>query len=102
LDGVLPVLHSFPTRRSSDLLRLRLANRRCGTEKQAGHSCCRGCPPGFPPRHTVLQRESSLPCRKRLPRCLQLWHPPSETFCPRRSEEHTSELQSPDHLVCRL
>src|SRR5258708_21192242 len=22
--------------------------------------------------------------------------------CPRRSEEHTSELQSPDHLVCRL
>src|SRR5258708_20555486 len=24
-------------------------------------------------------------------------------YCPRpRSEEHTSELQSPDHLVCRL
>src|SRR5258708_20970491 len=24
-------------------------------------------------------------------------------FCPpKRSEEHTSELQSPDHLVCRL
>src|SRR5947208_10319441 len=23
-------------------------------------------------------------------------------FKPRRSEEHTSELQSPDHLVCRL
>src|SRR5258708_31911494 len=22
--------------------------------------------------------------------------------CPLRSEEHTSELQSPDHLVCRL
>src|SRR5947208_16314196 len=22
--------------------------------------------------------------------------------CPKRSEEHTSELQSPDHLVCRL
>src|SRR5258708_14412488 len=30
--------------------------------------------------------------------------PPSKpAFCPvRRSEEHTSELQSPDHLVCRL
>src|SRR5947208_8226074 len=30
----------------------------------------------------------------------RLWH-----FAPRaelRSEEHTSELQSPDHLVCRL
>src|SRR5258708_22645395 len=23
-------------------------------------------------------------------------------FSPARSEEHTSELQSPDHLVCRL
>src|SRR5258708_30404022 len=26
----------------------------------------------------------------------------SPAFCPNRSEEHTSELQSPDHLVCRL
>src|SRR5258708_8137018 len=24
------------------------------------------------------------------------------SFNPKRSEEHTSELQSPDHLVCRL
>src|SRR5258708_28101544 len=24
------------------------------------------------------------------------------SFCSDRSEEHTSELQSPDHLVCRL
>src|SRR5258708_17328983 len=32
-------------------------------------------------------------------------HPPSEQRAQRmqdRSEEHTSELQSPDHLVCRL
>src|SRR5258708_23719454 len=27
-------------------------------------------------------------------------HPPGP--CAARSEEHTSELQSPDHLVCRL
>src|SRR5258708_25474147 len=27
---------------------------------------------------------------------------PSPTTTPSRSEEHTSELQSPDHLVCRL
>src|SRR5258708_26431452 len=27
---------------------------------------------------------------------------PSRTRSIRRSEEHTSELQSPDHLVCRL
>src|SRR5438552_18345888 len=25
-----------------------------------------------------------------------------EDYIPSRSEEHTSELQSPDHLVCRL
>src|SRR5258708_21154896 len=29
--------------------------------------------------------------------------PPHARVCPQgRSEEHTSELQSPDHLVCRL
>src|SRR5258708_27921742 len=27
---------------------------------------------------------------------------PGGSLCLRRSEEHTSELQSPDHLVCRL
>src|SRR5258708_21583355 len=27
---------------------------------------------------------------------------PQSRFVPPRSEEHTSELQSPDHLVCRL
>src|SRR5258708_28349310 len=45
--------------------------------------------------------------------CEAQWNSPSanrhavwtEIFSPRhfyRSEEHTSELQSPDHLVCRL
>src|SRR5258708_16325948 len=28
--------------------------------------------------------------------------PRSQSSLPPRSEEHTSELQSPDHLVCRL
>src|SRR5258708_31060046 len=28
--------------------------------------------------------------------------PEACAICPHRSEEHTSELQSPDHLVCRL
>src|SRR5258708_28442552 len=27
---------------------------------------------------------------------------PSQPYVASRSEEHTSELQSPDHLVCRL
>src|SRR5258708_18856930 len=29
-------------------------------------------------------------------------HQPRTPWSMRRSEEHTSELQSPDHLVCRL
>src|SRR5438552_13946052 len=35
---------------------------------------------------------------------LPLWNGPTSAMHrgPRRSEEHTSELQSPDHLVCRL
>src|SRR5947208_7596650 len=33
---------------------------------------------------------------------LSTWCPFSTVRVDRRSEEHTSELQSPDHLVCRL
>src|SRR5579863_10724148 len=58
-------LHSFPTRRSSDLM---------------------GPPPPRPPR-----RLGPIPGRGRV------WE-----ACGLRSEEHTSELQSPVHLVCRL
>src|SRR5438552_11016476 len=53
-------LHSFPTRRSSDL---------------------------------SANWPKSSACAARHRRC---------SACSRRSEEHTSELQSPDHLVCRL
>src|SRR5438552_6998611 len=53
-------LHSFPTRRSSDL------GRRGGGKTRLEGGCSHG-----------VRR-------------------------PQRSEEHTSELQSPDHLVCRL
>src|SRR5260364_87937 len=38
-----------------------------------------------------LQRDRQRPGMRRLP-----------GLRPQRSEEHTSELQSPDHLVCRL
>src|SRR5438552_10049453 len=58
-------LHSFPTRRSSDL-----------TIKKPARDCVRW---------------RSISSRR------------SRRFGPTaRSEEHTSELQSPDHLVCRL
>src|SRR5437867_7562145 len=62
------VLHSFPTRRSSDL---------------SGRA--RACPRG---RHRSGRRRRR-PCRRS-------WGSPP------RSEEHTSELQSPYDLVCRL
>src|SRR5258708_27504367 len=59
---------------------------------------------GDSPACRCSQEENSIDCR---------WHSDSEDFSdcrvsPRakrsdcRSEEHTSELQSPDHLVCRL
>src|SRR5207244_11465382 len=77
-------LHSFPTRRSSDLFSV----------------CSR----------SILRLISELPRGPSLKRLKQLLVPRmlkmnSFTFAPSvwlRSEEHTSELQSPDHLVCRL
>src|SRR5690606_42007117 len=86
--------HSFPTRRSSDLIRYLLTARKAGWYS-AGYT---GAPE---------TRSSELN---------ELWQPliwqerrfPSESFlsaeymCSLRSEEHTSELQSRENLVCRL
>src|SRR5262245_64124506 len=68
-------LHSFPTRRSSDLSRAGARRR----QPPAGPSVSspRGAPPGRVRRSPAGARA-------------------------RRSEEHTSELQSLRHLVCRL
>src|SRR5438876_8041724 len=41
-------------------------------------------------------------CRDRQPSAASLWHLSPPGSCGHRSEEHTSELQSPVHLVCRL
>src|SRR5438552_6587927 len=64
-------LHSFPTRRSSDL------SAAVPRPTRFSRSCS-----------TKLMRSS-----KRIAR---------SAARATRSEEHTSELQSPDHLVCRL
>src|SRR5258708_22475890 len=40
--------------------------------------------------------------RKRARSCRATGRRPRSSRCVPRSEEHTSELQSPDHLVCRL
>src|SRR5438876_235999 len=96
-----PALHSFPTRRSSDLgprrLRARLAAsvrdaRRGGRRERSAAAA------GDGPRRQQRRRR---PSRRRSPH-------DRDVSCPwgarqaRRSEEHTSELQSPVHLVCRL
>src|SRR5438876_6204656 len=65
--GDLRALHSFPTRRSSDLVR---------------HLFGAQAPPDRTPGATRVAN----PVPEHQP----------------RSEEHTSELQSPVHLVCRL
>src|SRR5438876_8122607 len=67
-------LHSFPTRRSSDLFRVE--------EPYWPDEGSGSCPDGqlFKIKHIARTSASRL----------------------LRSEEHTSELQSPVHLVCRL
>src|SRR5207244_12793843 len=78
-------LHSFPTRRSSDLLPIlveglgRIRRRMCGAPQIVV-----AVAPGL----DAARLEKNFPTDWRV-RLI-------------RSEEHTSELQSPDHLVCRL
>src|SRR5207244_12135991 len=84
-------LHSFPTRRSSDLGgRLGLPRARAPLGSH-GHSGLRASViPGLAPGVS------------RLPDLGFLLHRFFLSSHASRSEEHTSELQSPDHLVCRL
>src|SRR5437762_8043414 len=72
-----PDLHSFPTRRSSDLCRDRTARNR---------RVARRC------RQSALELQVRPESRRRSRLCRT----------GERSEEHTSELQSPMYLVCRL
>src|SRR5258708_30601519 len=46
-----------------------------------------------------ILRESISKWQRSAAASVQAWHCSSWHY---RSEEHTSELQSPDHLVCRL
>src|SRR5690348_17593674 len=82
------VLHPFPTRRSSDLER-RIRRRR-GSARGGGTGT--GSRRARRPRPRTRRRRGPRTSTARRSR------PPSAT----RSEEHTSELQSPVHLVCRL
>src|SRR5437764_4393141 len=58
-----------------------------------------------PPRSTLFPYTTlfrSLPLHARHTAFAACWSPDSDHRCPMRSEEHTSELQSPMYLVCRL
>src|SRR5207244_12660725 len=78
------VLHSFPTRRSSDLKNLRA---RPGTDRCSGRSFV-GQRSGGAGNHAFAAGNAGESAHRRVEI--------------ERSEEHTSELQSPDQPVCRL
>src|SRR5205814_10007438 len=87
----IPVLHSFPTRRSSDLT-----------------NCLPASGPAFISSHAVFVHCSTRPTNR--PTMIPITAKPTarltlasfDLAISRRSEEHTSELQSLRHLVCRL
>src|SRR5207253_9958248 len=87
-----PTLHSFPTRRSSDL-----------TGFAVSQSCFNGLPNvdrihQIIPSCIVRQIVNKLPSGFLIAAFVHVVCLPAPT----RSEEHTSELQSRGHLVCRL
>src|SRR5207248_11082227 len=82
------VLHSFPTRRSSDL-------RACWPTRPTGPPGPRARP-GRSPGARRSTTTSSGPSPTSRPASGRCGHRAT------RSEEHTSELQSPYDLVCRL
>src|SRR5262249_60845613 len=96
------LLHSFPTRRSSDLTLLHTA-RHC-----AGHLVPRGDPQPSEPRDA--RHDHHCPRKSELPVLIEVGklppqgtqeQPAGEDPWQGRSEEHTSELQSLTNLVCR-
>src|SRR5207244_9789545 len=91
-------LHSFPTRRSSDLLPKTICP--SWEEKVAWEYVS----PSKSAAGTQLRHWAGCALRAHSPRnelSSGSWHPRTRQEA-LRSEEHTSELQSPDHLVCRL
>src|SRR5207244_12932432 len=83
-----PPLPPFPTRRSSDLLGRRRGRVLLQQRDRESHAV------------RELRRPQCRGWQQRRPRG-PVPRPPDAEPGP-RSEEHTSELQSPDHLVCRL
>src|SRR5207244_13565364 len=93
-------LHPFPTRRSSDLAVIMDGNGRWARERHLprveGHRA------GAESARIIIRSAGELGIKYLTLYAFSVenWNRPKEEVD--RSEEHTSELQSPDHLVCRL
>src|SRR5690606_39789871 len=90
--GLLRSLPSFPTRRSSDLA-VRLLAGRSAAARAAGRGDLSGRAQQ-PARRIRHRADCRAPAAGRAGRAAR--------HGDRRSEEHTSELQSRENLVCRL
>src|SRR5207253_7002452 len=92
-----PDPHSFPTRRSSDLSSIRVRHRGRHHNRRADH--------GEDRQQMAFSSEVRGVSLMRVPDWVQEVLELSLRKLPslrNRSEEHTSELQSRGHLVCRL
>src|SRR5205823_13500164 len=85
------LLHSFPTRRSSDL----------SSTSAAPFCACVSTPLSVTRKacRSHVENGKTSPQRAGKVSTAALWMDPA---CGKRSEEHTSELQSLAYLVCRL
>src|SRR5207244_5076251 len=94
--------HYYPTRRSSDLTTLVLANL-AGNDLSSLPATEATKKQTITSAEVIWERMLGAYCD--LSSELGLTNPRLEMFIGKnfswRSEEHTSELQSPDHLVCR-
>src|SRR5207244_12850792 len=90
-------LHSFPTRRSSDLKAILPGTTPVIFGRAAGRP---------DERIDVYLLADADAGKADMATCIIIGSPETRIIKrgeqPARSEEHTSELQSPDHLVCRL
>src|SRR5439155_25558380 len=95
-------LHSFPTRRSSDLVRRALELAMQVLYEEEGElkvGAVLGQAPASLHVESPHGRRSKIKAANVL---LEFERPAGLELLAQRSEEHTSELQSRGHLVCRL
>src|SRR5205814_10699604 len=95
-------LHSFPTRRSSDLAMSWCYVETKNSVRPTTDRSPPSVPQSFPKRNSLPgpRRVLSTNCEVYRHRVVKPEYP--LTLSQNRSEEHTSELQSLRHLVCRL